>query len=281
MSVKLMAQVWELELPQNEKFVLLAFADHADDDGRCYPSIRRVAWKTGYDDRQIKRIVGKLRQRGLMQILKNASPNFPVVYVLVTTGGDKLSPLPIGGGDILTLPGMEGGVGCQDVTPGVSKSHPGGGQGVTRGVVTMSPKPSVNHQEEKKEDAPAALFARFWEAYPWKKSKGQAERAFAKLKPDETLLATMLTAIQAQTAERKAREKAKAFVPEWKYPATWLNARCWEDEAGAIPASKGGKGFTFQTPDDVIVKACKERGIATQGKTREELLRKLNQQEAA
>lgn len=279
MSVKVMSQVWELDLPQNEKFVLLAFADHSDDDGRCYPSIRRVAWKTGYDGRQVKRIISKLRERGLMQILKNAQPNFPVIYVLVTARGDRLSPLPVGGGDILPLPGMEGGVGCQDVTPGVSKSHPGSGQDVTQGVANVSPKPSINHQEEKEQDAPAAQFARFWEAYPLKKSKGQAERAWKKLKPNADLVAKMLAALQEQTAERKARKQANEFVPEWKYPSTWLNGRCWEDEASA-PSSNSPEIFTFKTPSDVIVKACRDRGIDTLGKTRQELLRKLNREAA-
>lgn len=256
MSVKVMAQVWELDLPQNEKFVLLAFADFADDDGRCYPSVRRVAWKTGYDERQIKRLIGRLRERGLMNVLKNSSPNFPVIYVLVTARGDKLSPLQPSTGDILSLPGMERGVGCQDVTPGVTKPAGRGGQGVTSGVVTVSPYPSINHQEPKKETAPAAPFALFWDAYPVKKSKGHAEKAFAKLKPTAELVATMLTAITKQTAERKARTQAGEFVPEWKYPATWINGRCWEDQAQAM-LPKGGK-VAPAAHDDGIEKRKRE-----------------------
>ncbi len=70
MSVKIMAEVWELNLPQNEKFVLLAFADHADDAGYCFPSIARVGWKTGYKERQVREICGKLRSRGLLESVK-------------------------------------------------------------------------------------------------------------------------------------------------------------------------------------------------------------------
>lgn len=33
MSVKQMALVWDLDLPPNKRLVLLAYADHADDDG--------------------------------------------------------------------------------------------------------------------------------------------------------------------------------------------------------------------------------------------------------
>ena len=39
MSVKIMSQVWELDIDHSEMIVLLAMADHADDDGQnCYPS---------------------------------------------------------------------------------------------------------------------------------------------------------------------------------------------------------------------------------------------------
>jgi hypothetical protein len=44
MSIKIMAAVWELNLPQNQKLVLLALADHADDRGTCYPSVARIAF---------------------------------------------------------------------------------------------------------------------------------------------------------------------------------------------------------------------------------------------
>lgn len=139
-----MAQVWELDLPQNEKFVLLAFADFADDDGRCYPSIRRIAWKTGYDARQIKRLLSNLRSKGLLRVHRNALPNFPVVYLVVTAAGDKLTPLQPRGGDILSLPGLELG---QNVTPGVTDLTGRGDTHVTPGVAAMSPNPSSNHQE--------------------------------------------------------------------------------------------------------------------------------------
>ena len=34
MSVKIMSQVWELDIDHSEMIVLLAMADHADDDGQ-------------------------------------------------------------------------------------------------------------------------------------------------------------------------------------------------------------------------------------------------------
>ena len=65
MSVKIMAQVWELELSHNAQSILLALADHADDDGYCYPSVGRLAWKTGYGVRQVQRTLKDLRDQKL------------------------------------------------------------------------------------------------------------------------------------------------------------------------------------------------------------------------
>jgi hypothetical protein len=65
MSVKIMAQVWELDLPHNAQSIFLALADHADDDGYCYPSVGRLAWKTGYGVRQVQRTLKDLRDQKL------------------------------------------------------------------------------------------------------------------------------------------------------------------------------------------------------------------------
>jgi hypothetical protein len=48
MSVKAMAQVWEADLLRDEKFILLALADHAGHEGKnICPSLRQIAWRTG------------------------------------------------------------------------------------------------------------------------------------------------------------------------------------------------------------------------------------------
>lgn len=97
---------------------------------------------------------------------------------------------------------------------------------------------SVTHSEEGKERKAIARqvtrgaserFERFWQAYPKKVSKGQAEKAFAKLVTDDTLLDIILAAL-ARARERPDWQKdGGQFVP---YPATWLGARGWEDDLG-------------------------------------------------
>jgi hypothetical protein len=67
MSVKAIARIWELDLPHSEAWVLMAFADHADHEGRnIYPGIGLIAWKTGYSPRQVQRILNALLAVGIL-----------------------------------------------------------------------------------------------------------------------------------------------------------------------------------------------------------------------
>lgn len=70
-------------------------------------------------------------------------------------------------------------------------------------------------------------FETFWAAYPRKTAKANAAKAFARLKPDDALLARILAAVsRQQTSEQWAKDGGQ-FVP---HAATWLNGRRWEDE---------------------------------------------------
>src|SRR5579872_4148024 len=71
MSIEITKCVWELDLPRNEKFVALALADHADKSGLCWPSMRRIAWKTGYGERQIRTIIRSLLDRGILRVVSD------------------------------------------------------------------------------------------------------------------------------------------------------------------------------------------------------------------
>jgi hypothetical protein len=75
----------------------------------------------------------------------------------------------------------------------------------------------------KKEDQ----FEIFWKSYPKRKNKGQAEKSFKKVAPDEQLMERILTSIErAKKSEQWLKENGQ-FIP---YPATWLSAKGWEDE---------------------------------------------------
>jgi hypothetical protein len=71
MSIKVMTAVWELDLPPSEKLVLLALADWAQDDGRCWPSIAKVAAKSGVSERTVQRMLREAEKAGLLKRKEN------------------------------------------------------------------------------------------------------------------------------------------------------------------------------------------------------------------
>lgn len=73
----------------------------------------------------------------------------------------------------------------------------------------------------------AEPFAQFWQSYPRKVSKAEAEKAYRKLKPDSALQATLLAAVALQARSQEWTKDDCRFVP---HAATWLNQRRWEDQ---------------------------------------------------
>lgn len=55
-----MTLVWELPLSCTDKIVLLALADNANDEGRCFPSVQTLAKKCGLTDRGIQKVFLRL-----------------------------------------------------------------------------------------------------------------------------------------------------------------------------------------------------------------------------
>ena len=68
MSVTVMAEVWQLDLPTSEKLCLMALADHAHDDGsKAYPGVPRLTYKLRpLTRRTVKRLLRKLEAKGLI-----------------------------------------------------------------------------------------------------------------------------------------------------------------------------------------------------------------------
>ena len=70
-------------------------------------------------------------------------------------------------------------------------------------------------------------FASFWQAYPKRMNKGQAEKAWLQLNPDEQLTVKILQAVERAKTTEKWQKDGGQFIP---YPATWLRAKGWEDD---------------------------------------------------
>ena len=79
--------------------------------------------------------------------------------------------------------------------------------------------------EKDKEDI--CSFDEFWSAYPKKKAKEAARKAWAKLKPDETLGKEIIQAVIESAKTKDWLKENGKYIP---YPATYLNGKRWEDE---------------------------------------------------
>lgn len=70
-----------------------------------------------------------------------------------------------------------------------------------------------------------AGFEEFWSAYPKKKAKGDAEKAWLTMKGSEHLESILLGITASRKSEQWLKDGGK-FIP---HPATWLRSRSWED----------------------------------------------------
>lgn len=77
-------------------------------------------------------------------------------------------------------------------------------------------------------------FELFWKAYPKKRAKEAARRAFKKVKPDEELFNRILEAIGRARTSSEWRKENGQYIPN---PATWLNGGCWDDEIEGVKDS--------------------------------------------
>jgi hypothetical protein len=103
-----------------------------------------------------------------------------------------------------------------------------------------------------------AGFARFWAAYPKKKSKGDAEKAFKSIKPSEQVLEAILQAItRAMTSVEWAKDGGQ-FIP---YPGTWLRAKGWEDEITGVVLAPDGTAKPWWESASGIAAKGKELGL--------------------
>lgn len=87
-------------------------------------------------------------------------------------------------------------------------------------------------------------FEQFWSAYPAKKAKPAAVKAWAKIHADQQMQAAILAGLERDRSSEQWTREGGRFIP---HPATWLNQRRWEDEAA--PQGMGAHGTNgAQTP---------------------------------
>lgn len=104
MSITASKWAWEQKISPSEKLVLLVIADHADDQGgSAFPSLERMAQRTGLSRRTVIRAVQALANAGLVAVGKmrgriNACNTYSLALKGVVTpchsGSDTVTPDP-------------------------------------------------------------------------------------------------------------------------------------------------------------------------------------------
>lgn len=141
MSVRVMARIWEHSRASGTTLLMgLGIGDFSDDNGYCYPSIGTLAEKCRVSPRQAIRLIEELEASGELEVKKGCGP---------AVRGGRLNLFRI------RLENLNAGKAVSPVSPlsevasaqDVTSMEESGVTGDMKGVSSMSPKPSVNHQK--------------------------------------------------------------------------------------------------------------------------------------
>lgn len=234
MSVHITSKIWKLEgMDPHTKLVLLKFGDHANDDGVCWPSIKRVVKETG-----VKRatVFKKLKELELMGVIaRTPRPNETTVFLI---NPDKWK------GGSTTETGPPGGPGGS--TESAKVGPPGGPKPSRIRTINETPRCEVVHEEDlfsmfdspsapKKDNPAETLYA----AYPRKEGKPAAIRAInAALKRCKLSFPDLLKSVEFFARTVKAAATETKFIP---HPATWFNQDRWNDNTPPKQDDPGSK----------------------------------------
>ena len=175
MSIRIMSQVWNMEIDDSTtKLTLMALADFSDDEGYCYPSYEVLAKKISKSKRTAIRAVEKLAELGFLQKekreLKDGTSSANLYKILsenervtqthprVTNEKERVTSM--------TLPSDT------DDTPRVTSMTPCRDKGVTpinittnRTVSRTIKEPSINPLPPKGVSLPDFIDPNLWQEY--------------------------------------------------------------------------------------------------------------------
>lgn len=213
-----MAWVWEHgPADQSARFVLLALADFANDEGECWPSLAGIAAKVCMTDRGVRKVLRKLEDDGWVTTEIGGGRRACNIYRIARNPEPRSAFVP---------PKTR-----NHVPPGTTfprnqsaETRNQGAQNPEHG--SAEPSLTIIEPSEEKKDTLADEFEAAWRRYPRRVGKGAAEKAWrsARRKAALEAIAGPLAAFIAAVEGGEQR-----FIP---HLATWLNQRRWEDDPG-------------------------------------------------
>jgi len=164
------------------KLVLILLANYADEKNSCYPSEKHLAKLAGVTDRTIRRSLKWLNENAYLDIIHVKGTSNR--YILRVDASVHTT---------------------QDTD-----------------VLTPRTPMSTNTKDKTKDKTDFKKFEEFWDVYPRKVSKHQAQKVFSKI--DDKHYEKIIKATEVFAKETLNTEMR--FIP---HPATYLNQRRYED----------------------------------------------------
>jgi hypothetical protein len=125
---------------------------------------------------------------------------------------------------------------------------------------------------QSKKTAQPEGFAEFWNLYPKKKNKGDAEKAWKAVNPDADLRKKITAAIGRARGTHDWLKQNGQFIP---YPASWLRAKGWEDQGVTFTLVKKSPPQAAKEPEEKHNPEDIEKSRAFLNETISKLSRKM------
>ena len=202
------ALVYDQRIPDAAFRVLAALGIHTDTEtGKCFTSLRTIANGLGKSRQAVHRQTRILADLGVIEIKprkRGNGSNSSCEYRVLSRQFNDTPRQP----DVDT-----------PSTPEVDASNGPIERPIERKVIPL-------HADQGKPFSFEEMFDRWYAAYPLRKSRGAAKKAFkgALKKMD---FQTLVAGARRYSALVDEKQTEPRYI---KHPATWLNAECWDDE---------------------------------------------------
>lgn len=225
----------------NDRLVLIAIADEADDDGtNAYPSVDRISRKARVNKRTTMRCLARLEETGTLIVNRperrgRGHFNTYVVVMEAPASGDRVTP---------------DATGRETARKGDSEDRERARKGAP--MSALDPLPLGSYEPDPQtHDAAAVQFGFFWKAYPdrdgKKIGKANALAVWRRLSIEERRAAHRGASNLADAVRRGGRFGVKDAE-------RFLRGRCWEDwqEPAAVQANGNGHRGVSPSPEELF-----------------------------
>jgi DNA-binding transcriptional ArsR family regulator len=249
MAIEFIAWALKQDFPSGPKFVLVALANRANQDGECWPSQKDLAKQTSTTDRSVRRHLDWLVSNGI--ITKSRRRRRDGSY---TSDLFKINTCSVPKKDKRTDCPSENLAAGQSVQTPPEKLSGHEPSPVLTSVNTESSKTRTR----TKSSQTLSDFQIWYERYPHKVGVGAAEKAFRKAIRNSTLTELL------EGLDRYIQTKPPGR--QWCNPSTWLNEKRWLDQPQEVkphdphPQISNPKN-NAQRADDALQEVLAEYGI--------------------